>query len=73
MAQATLVYRCAAGRGLQPVNRSVAKNYRQLGAFAGKLFARGAGVPRHVFSEGLNDSVCEGHFVVYAVVGDCLL
>ena len=36
-------------------------------------FARRAVVFGKVFSECLYDSVGESHFMIYAVVGDCLL
>ena len=38
-----------------------------------RLFGRGAVVSGHIFSERLYDRVRKGQFVVYAVVGDCLL
>lgn len=73
VAEAALVYPYIAASELQSGKVQSRRSRCDQGGFAGALFTRGAAVFGHVFSERLYDSVGESHFMIYAIVGDCLL
>ncbi len=71
MAQATRVYHFVTGA--QAVADSSSPEEDAIRVSVRTLFAGRTAVFGHVFSECVYDCFCKSQFVVYAVVGDCLL